>query len=85
MKTCPACRKRISVRAVKCAYCHSQFDGAQMEDGRREHERRRAVEWLSAAAILAIAIYSLAHWLTTPGVIESIAERDARREIEQNP
>lgn len=69
MRTCPACRKQIDVKATKCPYCQTVFDGMQMEDGRRERAKHQAgtIVFVIIAALLVI------FWLSQPGTIESIA------------
>lgn len=72
MKTCPACRKRIDDRASKCAFCHTVFDGMQMENGRREFLRERWREIFIAGVLIAVLFW----WLAQPGTVESIARRE---------
>lgn len=80
MKLCPYCQKAIPVRAVKCPACASSFDGMQMEEGRKQHSRRRSVTlWLSLAVLLAV-LWSVGTWISDPAAIQAMAERDAERE-----
>lgn len=78
MKTCPYCRKRIDPSAVRCPHCAADFDGSQMEAGRREHSReRRGTLWL---ALLAVAAFLW--WFTRSETIDGFAEQAARDKIE---
>lgn len=56
MRTCPACRKRIDVKATKCPYCQTVFTGMQIEEGRRENSRYR---WGTAVLLVAALIIIL--------------------------
>lgn len=83
MKPCPYCQKTIPVRAVKCPHCQSAFDAMQMEEGRRQHSRRRNVTALLTLAIVVAAIYMFATRALSPEAIKSAAERDAQREFQK--
>lgn len=78
MKTCPKCRKRIDVQAVKCPYCQTDFDLTEMNAGRTESRRRF---WLSLGAVLAI-LYAIGYYVLSPEGITRRAEADAAREFE---
>jgi predicted amidophosphoribosyltransferase len=81
MKTCPYCQKNVPVRAARCPHCTSQFTAEQMEDGRRQHSRRRNVKFLVVLGVLVAAIYMLATRAFSPGAIDAAAERDAQQEL----
>lgn len=80
MKLCPYCQKAIPVRAVKCPACASSFDGIQMEEGRKQHSRRRNVTWVLALAALGAVLWSAGTWISDPATIQAMAEWDAERE-----
>lgn len=73
MKTCPACRKQIDVRATKCPYCHTSFGSAQMEAGRQERSKTWKRKLLILVVSGLVAIYALLSWLYKPGSIEWLA------------
>ena len=60
MKTCPYCQSRIDSRALKCPHCQSAFDGAQMDAGRREHNRANLGKVLALIVGGAIVLYAAA-------------------------
>lgn len=77
MKTCPECRKKIDVGAVKCPYCQTQFGAAEMNAGRREHRRKF---WLNLGAVL-LVLYAIGYQFLSPEAIRLRAEADAKREF----
>lgn len=68
MKTCPACRKRIDVRATRCPHCIAAFDAMQMEEGRKEHSRHRLTSVVAGIIVATLAVYATADWLSGGGV-----------------
>lgn len=77
MKTCPACRKKIDARAIRCPYCQTQFSLADMNAGRSESRRRF---WLNLGAVLMV-LYAIGYYLLSPENIKRRAEAEARREF----
>lgn len=77
MKTCPHCRKRIDVAAVKCAYCQSIFDGSQMAIGRKEQTRSGIANF----ALILLTIFIAIYLLTRPETIDRLADESARQKI----
>lgn len=69
-KTCPACRERINVRAIKCPHCHSTFNGVEMEAGNREARRSFWIRAAIALAVLLLGWFALLDWLQQPETMD---------------